>query len=860
MLFILRYSSLLLTLVLVFSPMLEVSARDSTVNCSLSIRSRFLLIGEFLKFIPSFIPELYERVDLAARAGAEVVEIIARTSEVEDDTSQLDGLVRLADERGLCVIIKFVVNSNKLGEIYLVEEPARDEFTIPDYVNATQLEYGKSLLRRLIRHYDTFPNVAGYQIDWGFWGESWIPWTLWPSASSNASFISFLHSLSEQFSGFNTANYARWPLAGAYQGSMMFHSKIFDQSDPRHDPLNVAAFYWYQHWRNSMQVNITKEFRSTARAVTNKPILGFSYTHTSMNVMAYSYTADEGLYGCYCDTNPGIDKRSGNPATPNDFTIRDAKFEGLHIVDLDFDTPYFRYEDAETAVASLYARGILPKVFWPQWSKGLSFERVRALMELIGKYRDYASQSYRGEVLLVTGNIDVGIYGYKNPLSPAHLSTLMSRSPPGIIQTLETNGIQFDIVDGRVYRPELGAKYKVVIVHTPRDTLDGELYRKLRETPRPVVVMHSSFTFSSPTFEKPTETASAYFENSNPVGSGSDRVYVEIWGYPPSVVVFRGFLSDLPRLTDYKPNWLSSTYRGSFDEVLATANVEAGTVIARKGNVYFFGLDLSTQNLEHNRILQAALLRILSKAGIRPEPGLSKIISENIIVAKVHDGKPHYIPTGGKAPVDYPFFNGTHIVTASAVTTRLNNLSQPYILEFPEDTIKHPAQKTFNGTHYIISFVTGGGRFLMYVPTIPEKLTLNGLDIPWKWTKYSVIEFLIPLSAETAERKLVLILSPFPSEIRETKTLTITKTMLSQETVTAYATRIVTATPSTITATITSRETTTVHETKTTTIKETIVIQREEVIPTTLLLLTIAISGLLVVSTLFMKKRKTKHG
>jgi hypothetical protein len=84
--------------------------------------------------------------------------------------------------------------------------------------------------------------------------------------------------------------------------------------------------------------------------------------------------------------------------------------------------------------------------------------------------------------------------------------------------------------------------------------------------------------------------------------------------------------------------------------------------------------------------------------------------------------------------------------------------------------------------------------------------------------------------------------------------------MLSQETVTAYATRIVTATPSTITATITSRETTTVHETKTTTIKETIVIQREEVIPTTLLLLTIAITGLLVVSTLFMKKRKTKHG
>jgi hypothetical protein len=303
---------------------------------------------------------------------------------------------------------------------------------------------------------------------------------------------------------------------------------------------------------------------------------------------------------------------------------------------------------------------------------------------------------------------------------------------------------------------------------------------------------------------------------------------------------------------------LSSTYRGSFDEVLATANVEAGTVIARNGNVYFFGLDLSTQNPEHNRILQAALLRILSKAGIRPESGLSKIISENIIVAKVHDGKPHYIPTGGKAPVDYPFFNGTHIVTASAVTTRLNNLPQPYILEFPEDAIKHPAQKTLNGTHYIISFATRGGRFLMYVPTIPEKLTLNGLDIPWKWTKYSVIEFLIPLSAETAEQKLALKLSPFPSEIRETKTLTITKTMPSQETVTAYATRIVTATPATITATVTSRETTTVHETKTTTVRETSETLPIETISTTLLLATVATLISFVTYTILRKMHKTK--
>lgn len=544
-LFNLRCLVLLLTLMLVFSPMFEVLARESSVQCRLNVRSRLLLIGDFLKW---GLKELHERLDLAARARADIIEIIIRTSEVEEDTSQLDALVRRAGNYGLCVVLKFVVNSNKLGEVYLINEPARDDFTIPEYVNKTQLEYGKNLLKRLIRHYDSFPNVAAYQVEWGFWGESWIPWVFWPSASSNASFVTFLHSLSEQFRDFNVTNYARWALAGAYHGSMMFHSEIFNQSDPRHNPLNVAAFYWYQYWRSSMQVNITKELRSAASTVTSKPILGFSYTHTSMNVMAYSYTADEALYGCYCDTNPGLD-RSGNPVSPNDFTVRDANYEGLHIIELDFDSPYFRYEDAESAIASLYAKGILPKVFWPQWSRALSFERVQVLLDLMDKYRDYASQGSRGEVLLVTGNIDVGVYGYKNPISPAHLSTLMSRSPPGIIRTLETNGIQFDIVDAGAYKPELGAKYKAVIVHTPRDTLDGMLYRKLRATPRPVVVMHSSFMFSSPTFEQPTKTANAYFENSNPVGLRDGKIYVEIWGFPPIVdVIFKGFLSDLPPL------------------------------------------------------------------------------------------------------------------------------------------------------------------------------------------------------------------------------------------------------------------------------------------------------------------------
>jgi hypothetical protein len=94
MLSIMRCLALVLTLVLAFSSTLEASAHDSAVSCSLSIRSRFLLIGDFLTFNPSFISELYERVDLAARAGAEVVQIVVRTSEIEDDTSRLDGLVK----------------------------------------------------------------------------------------------------------------------------------------------------------------------------------------------------------------------------------------------------------------------------------------------------------------------------------------------------------------------------------------------------------------------------------------------------------------------------------------------------------------------------------------------------------------------------------------------------------------------------------------------------------------------------------------------------------------------------------------------------------------------------------------------
>jgi hypothetical protein len=658
-------------------------------------------------------PALLRRMEMAASAGIEVVEITSHTSLLEDGTAIFDSLVLHAKERGLGVIPRLTVDSKRFSETVFVTTPAVDHYPIPDYTNATQLEHAVGLVKRLTSHFDQFENVVAYQVDWGFWGEDWIPWPLWKTHSGNMTFLSFLHSLSPEFRRFEESNFARWPTRGAQQG-MMFHSSIFTNDDPRADALNVAAFHWYQKWREDMTINITQTLRAAAKSATARPILGFSYTHTSMNVMAYAYTGDGFLDGAYSDANPGV--KAGLTVTPNDYIIHDAYFSGIHLLELDFDTPYFLLPNAEGAIASLYAKGTVPVIFYPLWSKGLADSDVTKLVSLIQKYRDYASEP-RGQVLLVVGNVDVGIWDYYDPTAFAHLSSLMNRDPPGIIRTLELNGISFDIVDARVYSASLGQKYAAVVVHTPRDSLDGQLFGKLSETKSPVFVMHSSFMFSSPSLTEPTKTASAYFENSNPVGEGNSKIRVRIWGYPQGVdVAFRGALEALLKLVDYRPSWLSSTYSGQFDEVLATAPVEAGTVIARKGNIYFFGLDFSTQNSEHNRLIQEAFLHLLASHGVKIEGGMERIVSDRIILVRPWDNRTHGIETNRLSPLDYPFFNGTHLLIGTSTGTRLSDAKTPYIYSFPEDALCSEATTSSNGNSVLFKLRSKGGEFSMFVP------------------------------------------------------------------------------------------------------------------------------------------------
>jgi spore maturation protein SpmA len=85
-----------------------------------------------------------------------------------------------------------------------------------------------------------------------------------------------------------------------------------------------------------------------------------------------------------------------------------------------------------------------------------------------------------------------------------------------------------------------------------------------------------------------------------------------------------------------------------------------------------------------------------------------------------------------------------------------------------------------------------------------------------------------------------------------------TKTVLSQETVTAYAIRTVTAAPATITATVTSRETTTIYETKTITMKEKRGAPILDIVLTTLLLV-VALAVTFVVYSNIMKRHKIKR-
>jgi len=568
-----------------------------------------MLIGDLSDEGPStpWIQTLRRRIDVAAESGVDTMIIVFRTSSVEYTFRELDSLIRQAGEKGLSVIPRIVVNSGAFTKLIKAGPPQRE--LLPDYTDQEQLEYGVDLLKKVIRHLEEFPNVVAYQVEWGHWGESWINAPFWDSPSSIGSFLDFLHGLSPAFSDLTPENFSQWAKSHWVTGDAMFYSPYLPEGDPRRNPLNVAVFYWYQEWRNETTRKITWTFRSAAKEVTQKPIIGFSYTGTGTN--CYLYSAHKFTDVAYSDMAPSVQY------TPYKKFIRDAYFPGLHLGELDFDTPYYSRENFEYAVSTMYSRGIVPTIFYPHWSKNLADSDIPILVELMKEHKVKLKTFKRAEVLLVLGSNDIGMVSFDDPVSLSHANAfLISMDPPGLIATLVKNGIEFDVCDAEVYSPQLGNRYQVVIVSAPRDSIDFDLQNKIGNTSSNVIIVHPSFLIGTPTFTDPITTRTGYVGSWIPIKVGDRTFEAQVWGAPPGhsgqTIRFQGPLSNLGTMIGYLPNHIYSYLRGPVDEVYASVLEGDGFyAIARVGNTIFFGLDLHVKDKINRGITQSAFMAIL---------------------------------------------------------------------------------------------------------------------------------------------------------------------------------------------------------------------------------------------------------
>jgi len=464
------------------------------------------------------------------------------------------------------------------------------------------------LLHRIISHLEGFPNVIGYQVEWGHYGESWINAAFWNSRSANESFRSFLSRvapslLAEDFSWW-------WGVNSQVNGDIVYYSPYLPATDPRRNPAKVAAFYWYQEWRNQVTLNITWSFRCLAKKLTSKPIIGFSYVGVAE--VPYVYTADRCLDAAFSPFTPSPNFK------PNKFYVRDGYFQGLQLAELDFDTPYVRMEYAEEAVRDAYRKGIVPVIFYPLWSTNLNDQDVQKVVGYMRKYSHEYGKS-RGEVLVVVGNYDVGYYDYSGT-PPIAVANWNSVEPPGFLRLLEENGIAYEMMDARVYTPELGNKYRVVVVFTPKDTVDGKLIDRLSRTKSTVFIMFPSFTVGTPSGDRPYNLSSAIYGMWNYVKIGNRIIGIQVTGSPPAYQIdFSGRLSKLGSITGYEPNHIFSYFRGSFDETLAEVrmNKESFVVIGRIENLYLIGLDINIINEKNRSIIFGALLALLRETGVQ---------------------------------------------------------------------------------------------------------------------------------------------------------------------------------------------------------------------------------------------------
>lgn len=574
-----------------------------------------MLIGDLSDNGPRtpWLSTLESRIDIAAQSGVDTIVLNLSTSNVEKSFEEPDLLINQAAEKGISVIADVKVNSASSSEFIqtIGSSFAPQPDSIPDYTNQAQLQSATGVLEKTIRHLESFPNVVAYKIEWGHWNESWINTPFWDSPSSKAAFLTYLKGLSPQFNRFNENNLANW-----VTGDAMYYGPCLPASDVRHDPLNVAEFNWYQQWRNDMTQEITWHFRSAAKALTTKPIAGFSYVVAGNGTIGFPYRANQYLDIAFSDW-------ASRPNSYQKDFIRDAYFPGLHVGELDFDTPYFSKDRMEQAVQSMYARGIIPQIFYPQWSKGLSDSDIPKLVEYINKYKATGKAVSRAQVLVVFGHNDVGVISLTDttPLAAEGGAPLTADDPPGLLDAIISKGITVDVADPDVYTPALGDQYKVVLVVVPRDSVDHEFQDLLSQTSTNVIIAQPSFLFGTPTQSSPTTVTSAYCGMWNPLVIKGRTVKIQVWGAggtPNPRIEFQGPYSDFGTIKNYTPHHIFSYYDGNFDEVYATAHFQnfSYPTVVRIGNIVLFGLDTHLEDAGQREISQSVFLNILEMMGV----------------------------------------------------------------------------------------------------------------------------------------------------------------------------------------------------------------------------------------------------
>jgi hypothetical protein len=546
--------------------------------------SIIMLIGDLHDDGPNSAVELAlrHRIDVAASSGVDTVIIVFRTTSIEQTYDHLDQLIRYCMSKGLSVIPRIVVDSKHFSE-RLVGDPNLPDYNLPDYTNSTQLRMGMDLLSKVLMHLEEFPNIVGYQVEWGHYGESWINSVFWNSHSANESFRRYILRVAPQLAQFD---FAWWWHNKLVEGDIVYYSSHLPASDPRSEPAKVALFYWYQEWRNHVTLNITWSFRRLAKMLTSKPIIGFSYVGAIMP--SYVYSADRCIDIAYSPFTPHPHWR------PTKFYQRDAFFDGLQLVELDFDSPYIMMEYVDQVIRDAYEKKIIPVIFYPLWSKNLRDSDIPKLVELMKKYSLFYFKHEERPMLIVVGYYDIGYINYSSSI-PIAVANWHSVEPPGLIKLLEDSHIKFDMIDARVYRPEIGERYRAVIVFVPRNSVEGVFMRKLEETNTKVFIVFPSFIISSPSMVRPYEINSAIMGMWNKVTIWGRNIGIQVTGSPPSYIIsFRGVLSFLGRLTGYTANYLMAYYSGDFDEVLAEigSNNSRFPLIARIRNIYLVGLDI----------------------------------------------------------------------------------------------------------------------------------------------------------------------------------------------------------------------------------------------------------------------------